>query len=603
MVKTANEIWADGPSTSPYEPYKPDIREWGTWLEDNVRGNTIASRTLLKAVDTDKFSILYLTESGREGVFRWVTGNFSTQIAADTLEGIYIKANAIASSAGAWVRQGDWAISGVNPLWFGADATGVADSAAAIRAAVALGRTVVFPRGTFLCSLSVTLSDGQHVYGQGGPMLTFGTPSGYVYDHPTKILFSGTGTKEHTIAGATATTIANPAAGEGYLADSSTRGNNYKTNDYTVAFSAGFILGKGSGLHYLGIYPEFDGISGYLGSDNRLADNWDVGIWARNSDWWLVENCMSYGHWRKAALLVSSHDLGDGKIPSNEKGRAVGCHFQGFYGVSIRSPETVVGSNWGFAGTKFEDCDIRSLFHQSGHLATSSAIITPFASPSGCLEMSGDTMRGIKFDNATLIGLDDICAFFGKVEETFFNSSYQEAKTTKVSGSTLAGSQGSRIVGTANTNRVEFRKNAKYAVDFSSYQTRDSSVGRYAAAAGVNSSAYMFDDDQLETHYNTYRGPRLRANTEGWRILDEDNLDIFRVENDGRQIPPTTGGYVMPQYTTAELTNAAHAVNTTGKFLGKIVLNTTTGIVMRANGTATTATWRDFLSGNAITPV
>lgn len=76
----------------------------------------VADRTALKALDTTKDTVAYLKESGREGVFLWTSGNFSTQITADTAEGVYIKATAVASSAGAWVRKYD---GNAFARWFG----------------------------------------------------------------------------------------------------------------------------------------------------------------------------------------------------------------------------------------------------------------------------------------------------------------------------------------------------------------------------------------------------------------------------------------------------------------------------------------------------
>lgn len=80
-------------------------------------GVDCANRTLLKALDTTKITGVFLKESGREGVFMWVAGDFSSRIALDTLEGMYIKANSIAANAGAWVRIFNGA---AKPEWFGA---------------------------------------------------------------------------------------------------------------------------------------------------------------------------------------------------------------------------------------------------------------------------------------------------------------------------------------------------------------------------------------------------------------------------------------------------------------------------------------------------
>lgn len=64
----------------------------------------VATRTAAKALDTTKDTTLILTEAGREGIFIWTAGDFADEIAADTAEGIYLKADAIAATSGAWVR-------------------------------------------------------------------------------------------------------------------------------------------------------------------------------------------------------------------------------------------------------------------------------------------------------------------------------------------------------------------------------------------------------------------------------------------------------------------------------------------------------------------
>ena len=103
-----------------------------TWLNDvNVHVySAVNSRTVLKALDTTRFNVAWLNESGRSGKFIWTTGNFSTHIAADTQEGVYIKANTIASTVGAWVREVSdytWQDS-----WFGIPIDGTTDCAPTI---------------------------------------------------------------------------------------------------------------------------------------------------------------------------------------------------------------------------------------------------------------------------------------------------------------------------------------------------------------------------------------------------------------------------------------------------------------------------------------
>lgn len=111
----------------------------------------VASRTALKALDTTKDTVAVLTgaQGGRAGLFVWRAGNFSAQVAADTQEGVYVKADAIASSAGAWVRE---YTGPVNVRWFGAVGDGTTDNSAAFNAAAAMSGAVYAPAGTYALS-------------------------------------------------------------------------------------------------------------------------------------------------------------------------------------------------------------------------------------------------------------------------------------------------------------------------------------------------------------------------------------------------------------------------------------------------------------------
>ncbi|UQD69571.1 tail fiber domain-containing protein [Bradyrhizobium japonicum] len=62
------------------------------------------NRAALKALDTSKTVGAYLREAGREGQFLWKTGDYSAAIAGDPDERKYVKASAIAATAGAWVK-------------------------------------------------------------------------------------------------------------------------------------------------------------------------------------------------------------------------------------------------------------------------------------------------------------------------------------------------------------------------------------------------------------------------------------------------------------------------------------------------------------------
>ncbi|UXN70594.1 hypothetical protein N8A98_05210 [Devosia neptuniae] len=114
------------------------------------------ARTGLKALNTSAFGNVYLTEAGREGQFQFKSGDYSAEVAADPLEGVYVKANDTASSAGAWVRVGaDWkglTNKKISLGWLGYKADDATDNTAVVNAAIAIGNlagqtTIMVPVG------------------------------------------------------------------------------------------------------------------------------------------------------------------------------------------------------------------------------------------------------------------------------------------------------------------------------------------------------------------------------------------------------------------------------------------------------------------------
>lgn len=124
----------------------------------------VADRTALKALDTTKDIISYLLEGDRQGAFKWTAGDFSAQVAADTLEGIYVKANAIAATAGAWVRVFD---GRVFARWFG---TGQA----AVAAANAMADDITIDRD-FAITSTATWGNGKNYLFIGSGKLSVAT--------------------------------------------------------------------------------------------------------------------------------------------------------------------------------------------------------------------------------------------------------------------------------------------------------------------------------------------------------------------------------------------------------------------------------------------
>ena len=121
----------------------------------------VSTRTALKALNTSTITIAVLNEARRSGQFVWTTGNYSPYVAADPQEGVYIKADSVAASDGAWVRVFNGPF---NVDWFGAVGDGVNDDTTAIQAAITLASTfagghVYLPRGYAANGLTVSGSN------------------------------------------------------------------------------------------------------------------------------------------------------------------------------------------------------------------------------------------------------------------------------------------------------------------------------------------------------------------------------------------------------------------------------------------------------------
>jgi hypothetical protein len=145
----------------------------------DAKSGAVATRTALKALDTTKITVVTLSEAGRQGIFFWFAGNFSTQISADTSEGVYIKANAIASTAGAWVRVVSDAL---DIRWFGAKVDNSTNDTAACTAAIALasflgGGTVYFPVGFCRVTSIGNIPPNVSLHGEGRAVSTIRTTS------------------------------------------------------------------------------------------------------------------------------------------------------------------------------------------------------------------------------------------------------------------------------------------------------------------------------------------------------------------------------------------------------------------------------------------
>lgn len=152
----------------------------GKWQLAAARGGglVVDTRAAMKAIDTTKETVATLVETGREGTFVWKSGNFTSVVAADTAEGVYVKANAVAASSGAWVRANRTDLTshmfGVAGDAVEVSATvSIASGAAALTAAGAtftaldVGKRLVVPgagvAGAALATTIASFTDATHV--------------------------------------------------------------------------------------------------------------------------------------------------------------------------------------------------------------------------------------------------------------------------------------------------------------------------------------------------------------------------------------------------------------------------------------------------------
>lgn len=124
-----------------------------------------------------------LIVSGIGGLFDFMEGDFSAFVTADTLSGIYVKADDVAATAGAWVRRFD---GYVYPEWFGAKGDNATDDGPSLAAAVALcgllKKTLRLGNKYYRSSVSLNLSAVPIVYAERATIVpTFAEGTAIVY--------------------------------------------------------------------------------------------------------------------------------------------------------------------------------------------------------------------------------------------------------------------------------------------------------------------------------------------------------------------------------------------------------------------------------------
>lgn len=135
------------------------------WVALKLNGS-LSTRALIKALTPQAGMSVLLTEAGRVGNFVWTLGDFTQAIADDPQEGVYLKANGVAESVGAWVRS----FETLSVAMFGADPNATANAnAVAIQAAVDFAKKYVgslVVGGMYLTDTPITISDTIQLIGR-----------------------------------------------------------------------------------------------------------------------------------------------------------------------------------------------------------------------------------------------------------------------------------------------------------------------------------------------------------------------------------------------------------------------------------------------------
>jgi len=336
-------------------------------------GLPVASRTLLKALDTAFFSHVVLTEAGREGPFALRSGNYSAQIAADPQEAIFIEADDMPATAGAWVRQSGWAVGPIVYEWCGGQAYTLAelvalngagsidaratansialDAADALRVFLTGGGTILAEGQVYVVNKRYERSSGVYLVGAGVGAWEPIYPQRPKTWTGTTFLFKGTGTKEVTFDG-----ITSGEKNGGWRPDPDNVGQFFKlwsayNSDATGTtpatkkqFSVGFLVKENvryGGFQHLRVcnWVGTDGVSDWSNQAmSSLGSDWDFGYVFRNAEYVDDYNFQVVGGFREAAAFQAITAIVDS---AGERNLLKRCKFSSRRGLMIRGPDIV----------------------------------------------------------------------------------------------------------------------------------------------------------------------------------------------------------------------------------------------------------------------
>lgn len=275
---------------------------------ENVRGLLLAdvqALTIPTASDAKRVTVAGRTANGDgyAGEFSWNGTDLSTEVAADTLKGIYIAPTSDAAGAsGAWVRD----YSGhINVKWFGAFGDGTNDDTTAITVAkeFAADKILFFPDGDYVIQEQINIDTRMIVKGESKTntrIFAKGTPVTAVQTYQTWRTEYDSGNYATSSDSAIATVFAITAP-QVHFEDLRIFGWYDATVSHTTPFAS---------------YP--------------LSGNWDIGILVQTTDF-TFDRLTIDGLWNAHGMLFDASQPGG----SVDRGRGTSSVIYGRWGLGI----------------------------------------------------------------------------------------------------------------------------------------------------------------------------------------------------------------------------------------------------------------------------
>lgn len=232
--------------------------------------------------------------------------------------------------------------------------TPVLDHTAAIDAALASGaKRVIAPAGRYRYSGNgINVPQGVVFEGEGVDYWDTYRPNPTKFQKSdtagTHIYFVGTGVKNKTVGNISNYRVAKTVGGRSFPFTDFTNNDSTGGSPATLkAFSVGVTLNKDSQLRNMRLVPSFNLLSGYNNAAlATLADDWDVGVWAKEANDCVVYNVQAVGYWRMAAWLLTENSGDFTDVGNSERVNFTKVMGQGRRGLLIRTaPQIPVVSN------------------------------------------------------------------------------------------------------------------------------------------------------------------------------------------------------------------------------------------------------------------